>query len=62
MTGHTPRTNMRVLQYYQRERWSNYRRFQSICMYLDESGTEGFEDTFGQRGLCAVSEGAGQKQ
>lgn len=31
-------------------------------MYLEESSTEGFEDTLGQRGLCAVSEGAGQKQ
>lgn len=31
-------------------------------VYLEESSTEGFEDTLGQCGLCAVSEGAGQKQ
>lgn len=31
-------------------------------VYLGESSTEGFEDALGQCGLCAVSEGAGQKQ
>lgn len=30
--------------------------------YLDESSTEGFEEAFRQRGLSAVSEGAGKKQ
>lgn len=38
------------------------RYFHLGCVYLDESSTEGFEDALGQRCLCAVSEGAGQKQ
>lgn len=38
------------------------RHVQPADEYLGESSTEWFEDTLGQRGLCAVSEGAGQKQ
>lgn len=31
-------------------------------VYLDDSRAEGFKDALGQSGLCAVSEGACQKQ
>lgn len=38
------------------------RYFDMGAVYLDESSTEGFEDALWQRGLCTVSEGAGQEQ
>lgn len=46
-----------VEQYYQKEMLITSR-----CVYLDESSTERLQNTLGQGGLCAVSEGPCQKQ